>query len=74
MANWIFGAFLMEIGKFFVVWYIFLRFCILCQEQSGNPDPEPDPVLHTYLHTLTPLKASHCGSTYFAPSIPTMIV
>jgi hypothetical protein len=25
-------------GNVVVIWYIFVRFGILCQEQSGNPD------------------------------------
>jgi hypothetical protein len=27
-------------GNVVVIWYIFPRFCILCQEKSGNPDPK----------------------------------
>jgi hypothetical protein len=31
------GQFSIFIGHFLVVWYIFPRFGILCQEKSGNP-------------------------------------
>jgi hypothetical protein len=34
-ANW---YILWPIGNLVVIWYLFPRFGILCQEKSGNPD------------------------------------
>jgi hypothetical protein len=35
-----FGVFLWPFGNVVVIWYIFHRFGILCQEKSGNPAVE----------------------------------
>jgi hypothetical protein len=44
MAIW---YILWPFGNVAVIWYIFLRFGILCQEKSGNPD------IHTYVVLAT---------------------
>jgi hypothetical protein len=39
----LFGKFYGHFGIVVVIWYIFPRFGILCQEKSGNPECYPHP-------------------------------
>jgi hypothetical protein len=45
-----FGTLHGHFGNVVVIWYIFLRFGMLCQEKSGNPDSNP----------LTPCSTGQC--------------
>jgi hypothetical protein len=37
----------MPFGNVVVIWYIFPRFGILCQDKSGNPGQERDSLMET---------------------------